>query len=94
MLDLPDFFLSQTLIVFSDFQISHIQQKSLAFNTIRKYYDKPKESFIWQVRKIFWKTNISDFLIRTHTCAYQWVRKFIFSENFNYDFNFNHFKAF
>ena len=31
------------LIVFSDFQVSHIQQESLAFNTIQKYYDKPKE---------------------------------------------------
>ena len=36
------------------------------------------------VRKIFRKTNISNTLIRTHTCAYQEVRNVIFSENFAY----------
>ena len=36
------------------------------------------------VRKIFRKTNISNPLIRTHTCAYQGVRNVTFSENFAY----------
>ena len=50
--------------------------------------------FLWKqgssikyVRKIFRKTNISNFLIRTRTCAYQGVRNVSFSENFTYALN-------
>ena len=39
------------------------------------------------VRKIFRKTNISNPLIRTRTCAYQGVRNISFSENFSYVLN-------
>ena len=39
------------------------------------------------VRKIFRKTNISNPLIHTRTCAYQWVRNVRFSENFAYVLN-------
>ena len=39
------------------------------------------------VRKIFRKNNISNPLIRTRTCAYQWVRNVIFSENFAHVLN-------
>ena len=41
-----------------------------------------KGPFIHYVRKIFRKTNISNPLIRTHTCAYQGVTNVSFSENF------------
>ena len=40
--------------------------------------------FIKYVRKIFRKTNISNPLIRTRTCAYQGVRNVSSSENFSY----------
>ena len=43
-----------------------------------------KGSSIQYVRKIFRKTNISDPLIRSRTCAYQWVRNVSFSEKFAY----------
>ena len=46
-----------------------------------------KGSFIKYVRKIFRKTNISNPLIRTRTCAYQGVRNVSFSENFAYVLN-------
>ena len=39
------------------------------------------------VHKIFRKTNISNLLIRTRTCAYQGVRNVNFSENFAYVLN-------
>ena len=39
------------------------------------------------VRKIFWKTNISNSVIRTRTCAYQGVRNVSFPENFVYVLN-------
>ena len=39
------------------------------------------------VRKFFRKTNISNPLIRTRTCAYQGVRNVSFSENFAYVLN-------
>ena len=39
-------------------------------------------SSIKYVHKIFRKTNISNPLIRTRTCAYQGVRNVSFSENF------------
>ena len=39
------------------------------------------------VREIFRKTNISNPLILTSTCAYQGVRKVSFSENFAYVLN-------
>ena len=42
-------------------------------------------SSIKYVRKIFWKTSISNTLIRTRTCAYQGVRNISFSENFTYE---------
>ena len=42
---------------------------------------------IWHVRKIFRKTDISDPLIRTRTCAYQGIRNVSFSENFAYALN-------
>ena len=41
-----------------------------------------KGPFIHYIRKIFRKTNISNPLIRTHTCAYQGVTNVSFSENF------------
>ena len=44
-------------------------------------------SFIYYVRKIFRKTNISYPLIRTRTCEYQGVRNVSFSENFAYLLN-------
>ena len=47
----------------------------------------PKRSSIYNVRKIFQKTNISDPLIRTRTCAYQGVRIVYFLENFGYVLN-------
>ena len=34
-----------------------------------------------KTRQIFWKTNIFYPLIRTRTCAYQWVKNVRFSEN-------------
>ena len=43
-----------------------------------------KGSFIKYVRKIFRRTNISNPLIRTRTCAYQGVRNVSFSKNFEY----------
>ena len=39
------------------------------------------------IRKIFRKTNISNLLIRTCTCAYQGVRNVSFSVNFAYVLN-------
>ena len=39
------------------------------------------------MRKIFRKNNISNSLIRTHTCAYQGVRNISFSKNFPYMLN-------
>ena len=44
-------------------------------------------SSIKYVCKIFRKTNISNSLIRTCTCAYQAVRNISFSENFTYVLN-------
>ena len=44
-------------------------------------------SFVKYVRKIFRKTNISNILIRTRTCAYQGVTNVSFSENFAYVLN-------
>ena len=44
-------------------------------------------SFIKYIRKIFRKTNISNPLIRTHTCAYQGIRNVSFLENFAYVLN-------
>ena len=44
-------------------------------------------SSIKYVRKIFRKTNISNPLIRTRTCAYQGVRNVSFPENFVYVLN-------
>ena len=46
-----------------------------------------KGSPIKYVRIIFRKTNISNPLIRTHTCAYQGIRNVSFSENFAYILN-------
>ena len=46
-----------------------------------------KGLFIWYVRKIFLKTNISDPLIRRRTCAYQGVRNVSFLEYFAYALN-------
>ena len=46
-----------------------------------------KESFIKYVRKIFWKTYISNALIRTRTAANQGVRNVTSSEHFAYVFN-------
>ena len=46
-----------------------------------------KESCIKFVRKIFRKTNISNPLICTRSCAYQGVRNVSFSENFAYVLN-------
>ena len=46
-----------------------------------------KGTSIKYVRKIFRKTNISNPLIRTRTCAYQGVRNVSFSENFAYVLN-------
>ena len=45
------------------------------------------EPFIKYVRKISRKTNISNPLIRTHTCAYQGVRNVSFSENLAFVLN-------
>ena len=42
---------------------------------------------IYYVHKIFRKTNISYPLLRTGTCAYQWVRNVGFSKNFVYVLN-------
>ena len=49
--------------------------------------DRTKGSSIKYVRKIFRKTNISNPLIRTRTCAYQGVRNVSFLENFAYVLN-------
>ena len=46
-----------------------------------------KGSFIWYVRKIFRKTDISYPLIRMRICAYQGVRNNTFYENFAYVLN-------
>ena len=46
-----------------------------------------KGSFIKYVRKVFRKTNISNPLIRTRTCAEQGVRNVSFSENSAYVLN-------
>ena len=43
-----------------------------------------KGSFIYYVRKLFRKSNISYPLIRTRMCAYQGVGNVTFSENFAY----------
>ena len=43
-----------------------------------------KGSSIKYVSKIFWKTNISNSLIRTRTCAYQGVRNVSFAKNVAY----------
>ena len=47
----------------------------------------PLRLSIKYVRNIFRKTNISNPLIRTRTCAYQEVRNVSFSENFAYVLN-------
>ena len=62
-----------------------------------KYSAKNRNSFkienlsrgssVKYVGKIFRKTNISNSLIRTLTCAYQGVRNVSFSENFAYVLN-------
>ena len=44
-------------------------------------------SFIYYVRQIFQKTNISYPLIRTRSCVHQQVRNVSFSENFVYKLN-------
>ena len=49
--------------------------------------NKGKGPSIKYVRKIFGKTNISNPLIRTRTCAYQEVRNVSFSENFAFALN-------
>ena len=41
-----------------------------------------KGSFIWYVRKVFRKANISYPLIHKRTCAHQGVRNVSFLENF------------
>ena len=46
-----------------------------------------KGSSIKYARKIFQKTNISNPLIRTRTCAFLGVRNVSFSENFAYILN-------
>ena len=46
-----------------------------------------KGSSIKYVRKISWKTNISNPLIRARTCEYQGFRNISFSENFAYVLN-------
>ena len=52
-----------------------------------KYSVAWKGSSIKYVRKIFRKTNISNLLIGTRTCAYQGVRDISFSWNFAYVLN-------
>ena len=46
---------------------------------------------VWYIRKVFRKTNISNFLIHIGMCvgtrAYQWIRNVSFSENFVYVLN-------
>ena len=54
---------------------------------LRKFLFLNKGPSIKYVRKIFRKTNISNPLIRTHSCAYQGVRNVSFSENFAYVLN-------
>ena len=53
----------------------------------RKINANHKGPSIKYARKIFRKTNISNPLIRTRTCAYQEVRNVSFSENFAYVHN-------
>ena len=50
-------------------------------------WTKLRRSFIYYVRKIFQKTNISYPLISTRTCVYQGVRNVSFSKNFANVFN-------
>ena len=59
--------------------------KVLCFQGVQK--ETIGGSCIKYVHKIFRKTNISNPLIRTRTCAYQGVRNISFSENFPYVLN-------
>ena len=61
--------------------------KICIFYMLKHVQDDLKGSSIKYVRKIFRKTNISNPLIHTRTCAYQRVRNVSFSENFAYILN-------
>ena len=56
-------------------------------STLNSFNTSIKGPSIKYIRKIFRKTNISNRLIRTRTCAYQGVRNVSFSENFAYVLN-------
>ena len=62
-------------------QIVHIDFANGAKNISMKKVSALKGSFIYYVRKNFWKTNIPYPLFRTRLCAYQGVRNVSFSEN-------------
>ena len=67
----------------------HYLQQAIQENSISILWKKVgiKGSSIKYVRKISRKTNISDPLIRTRTCAYHGVRSVSFLENFAYVLN-------
>ena len=69
---------------FSFFLQCSVFQRSLLSSSLHGFL---KESSIKYVCKIFRKTNVSNPLIRTRTCAYQGVRNVSFSENFAYVLN-------
>ena len=71
------------------FHVMHVLE-SVHFQNIRisKFLTNDSKGLsIKYARKIFRKTNISNPLIRTRTCAYQGVRNVSFSENFTYVLN-------
>ena len=69
-------FYKHSVLVFSFF---------VGWGAVSEYaYDFSKGSSIKCVRKISRKTNISNPLIRTRTCAYQGARNVSISENFAY----------
>ena len=71
------------------FHVMHVLE-SVNFQNIRisKFLTNDSKGLsIKCARKIFRKTNISNPLIRTRTCAYQDVRNVSFSENFTYVLN-------
>ena len=77
------FHLKKVTSLFCTPGISHCLDKIFLSNCL----SLPKESSIKCILEIFRKTNISNPLLRTRTCAHQGIRNVSFSETFAYVLN-------
>ena len=59
------------------------EKKDVLLGLILQFFIFNIGTFIYHVRKIFWKTNISYLLISKHTCVYQGVRNASFFGKFS-----------